>query len=721
MARRWLIVPVAVLVVVAGAAVFAAFTFDPGTQKDRIIQAVRRATGRELTLAGPIRVSWGLTPVLEAEDVSFANIPGGTRPQMATAARVEARVKLLPLLTGRAEIASVTLVRPDILLETDANGRGNWQFDRPVSAPGPASTSSAGPRLTTQLDSLRIELGRLSWHNGSTGRTVVADVPNATLDLGEGPAHLLATAESAGTNLRLNATLGTWTQLTGAVPGPWPVKLDAAIGEATVTLDGTVNPGARDFTGRAEAGVPDLSRLGVLLGRPGLPPLKDVHVAGTLLPSGGLPQDVSLQIGASDLGSLVPEASLGRLSLNWPAGQPARLEAEGKLDGAPWHIATGLTAAGQGVALRALALSSPFGDAAGDLAIVTAPRPALRGTLVANRVDADAMRAAFKPKVAAPGPTPAPAAAPAGPAPVHSSATPVFSTTPLPFDALRRGDADLQLTIGTLHLNGADYRNATGHLAIQGGLARLDPASVTAPEGRVDMSASADARGEPPAVAVVVRAAAVSLDALLQAFGLPGGSDASAELDLVLHATGASPHALASTLDGHAGVALVDGEISNAALGAIVGSLMKQAGAGLDPAGRSHVRCLAVRADAANGVLTLSTLKLDSTRLALDGGGTINLADETFALRLRPLLRLGGAGVAAPLRLDGPWHRPAVALDQVAGTGRTSVVIGGLAGPTDSCTPELTAARDGRIGRLPAEATVAKGPKPADLLRSFLR
>ena len=79
-----------------GAAV--AVSFDPNSQKDRIVEAVRRATGRDLILAGPIRLGWSLAPTLEAQDVSFANMPTGSRPAMATAARVEAQVKLWPLL-----------------------------------------------------------------------------------------------------------------------------------------------------------------------------------------------------------------------------------------------------------------------------------------------------------------------------------------------------------------------------------------------------------------------------------------------------------------------------------------------------------------------------------------------------------------------------------------------------------------------------------------------
>ena len=718
MARRWPIAVAAVAALVVGAGVVTALAFDPSSQKPRIIEAVRRATGRELTLAGPLRIGWGLAPVLEAEDVSFANAPGGSRPQMVTVGRVEARVRLLPLLSRRVEIASVTLVRPDILLETDAAGRGNWLFGHPEAVPGPASPSSSGPRMTAQVDSFRVETGHVTWRDGVTGQTQTGDIANLSADGGEGPAHILAQGKLRDTDIRMEATLGTLAQLTGAVPGLWPVKLAASAGTTTLALDGQADPANRTASGRVEATVPDLAQLGALLGRADLPRLLNMHFAATLPQGGGLPQDVSLQVGASDLDPLMPGATLGQLSLTWPAGQAARLDAEGAVAGAPWHVSSSLLAAGQGIALRGLALSSAFGDTAGDLAVTATPRPALRGTLVSTRVDADAIRAALRPAI----PPPAAAASPA-PAPAPAAgANPVFSTTPLPWGILRRADTDLQWTIGTLHLGGADYTTASAHLSLQDGVGRLDPASAVTPAGRIDLSASVDARAPAPPVALVLRSAGLSLDALLQAAGLPGGSDATAELDMVLQAAGQSPHALAASLGGHVGVALVDGEISNAALAAFLGDLARQAGAGLDSVGRSHVRCLALRADAAGGVVVLSALKLDTARLELGGTGTVSLGDETMALRLRPLLRLGGAGVSAPLRVDGSLRHPAVTLDQAAGTGRTSVTIGGLAGRAGSCAADLAAARDGRAGRLPAElASSNKGLKPADLLRSFLR
>ncbi len=723
MTKRWVIALVAVPAVLVVAAAALAMSFDPNGQKTRIAEAVRRATGRELTLAGPIHLGWSFMPTLEAEDVSFANMPGGSQPTMATAGRIEAQLELWPLLARRVEVTRLTLVRPDILIETDAAGRGNWQFDRPaVVSPGPATPSTPRPKTVTALDRMDIEAGRVTWHDGVTGRTITADVSRASMQAGDGPVHLVADAVSDGTPVKVDATLGTLPQLTGAVPGAWPVKLTATLGEASVALDGTADPVARRLSGRVEASVPDLARLGALLQHPAWPPMRDIHFAATLPESGGLPQDVSVQLGAADLGRFLPGATLGHLSLSWPAGQPARLEAEGALAGAPWQVASGLVPAGSGAGLRGLHLSSALGDLAGDVAVTATPRMAVRGTLVSTRLDLDALRAlrggqAVRAAPSIPGPAlPASVPLPTTPAPPR-----IFSDVPIPWGILQLADADLQLSIGALRAGGADYRNVAGHVVLQDGVLRIDPASAQAPEGRVDFSTSVDSRVPTPPVILNLRSGGFALDPLLRGLGLPGGSDATVELDVALHASGTTPHALAASLDGHVGIAMVDGNVSNAALSAVLGDVMRSAGAKLDPNGRSHVRCLALRADALSGQVTLPVLKLDSARLLVEGGGTLNLRDETLALHLRPLLRLGGAGVSAPVRVEGSMRRPVVALDPSGGTGRVGVVIGGLAGPAESCTAELTAARDGRPGPLPAETVAAKPAKPADLLRSLLR
>jgi uncharacterized protein involved in outer membrane biogenesis len=727
MARRWLrygLLGLGSVVVVAVVAVaLLAVTFDPNTRKARIVDAMRRATGRDLVLAGPLRLSLGLVPTLQAEDVALANRPGGSRPQMATVARMEAKVALLPLLSRRIEIESVTLERPDILLETDAQGVGNWQFQRPAAPAGTGPATPSHARTAVELHSLVVENGRVTWRDGATGRVTNIDLPRATLTLGDGPTQVLADAQTSGVALHLDGTVGSQAQLTGAVPGPWPVKLSLTAAGATLALDGTATLplSAQSYHGRVDASVPDLAQLGMLLQRPGLPPLHDVRLG---LRSGEgadpLPQDVTLDVGTSDLSPLLPGVVLGRLSLAWPKpDQPGHVTAEGSIAGAPWRLASGLVAASQGVSLRGLSINSPAGDVAGDVTLSQGERWALRGSLVSQHLDGDTVHGLMRPFLK---PVPAaPAAAAAASAPVASPPPPrVFSAAPLPWDRLRIADADLQLGIGALHLDGSDYHAVTGHLVLRDGALHLDPFSVQAPEGQVAGTLSVDAAQPEPPVSLTLQSPAFSLNALLQSVGLPGGSEAAVEIDAALRSAGRSPHALASHLDGHVGLALVDGELSNAALTAAVGNLLPPAAGRLDPAGRSHVRCLAVRLNAEAGQASIAALKLDTARLGLEGSGTADLGAETVSLRLRPTVRIGAAGVLAPVRVEGSLEHPAVALDAPSQAGRIGIVIGGLSTAADNCATELTLARDGHPGPLPTAVQV-KSAKPADLLRSFLR
>src|ERR687894_1797053 len=129
---RWfLIVPAALLLLGVAALGATVALFDPEAQKPRIAAAVEARTGRQLTLAGPVGLKFSLFPTVTLEDVALANMPGGSRPEMARVGRVEAQFALLPLLSRRLELRRLVLREPDILLETDAEGRPNWAFAPP--------------------------------------------------------------------------------------------------------------------------------------------------------------------------------------------------------------------------------------------------------------------------------------------------------------------------------------------------------------------------------------------------------------------------------------------------------------------------------------------------------------------------------------------------------------------------------------------------------------
>jgi AsmA protein len=326
----------------------------------------------------------------------------------------------------------------------------------------------------------------------------------------------------------------------------------------------------------------------------------------------------------------------------------------------------------------------------------------------------------------------------------------------LPFDMLRRADADIQMKVGALTSGGTVYRDIAGHLLLQDGKLRLDPFAAVLPGGRMELKLSADATEAAPPVSVAMRAPGLALKPLLAVLGLPDDASGVVDVDLDLRGAGRTPHAIAAGMDGHAGLSMVNGRIENRLIAETIGQALREANLpdfGVR-GGNSEVRCFAARLDAVHGVAQLRALLLDATLVHMEGAGSVNLGDETLALRLEPLARVGGIGVMVPLRVGGTFRKPKATVDAVGAAGEAArlaegasgkggpllgIVIGALGADRmiagagrGGCAEQLAIARGGRAGPLPASAPAPaptgdpgagkpKIPKPADLLRQFLR
>ena len=298
----------------------------------------------------------------------------------------------------------------------------------------------------------------------------------------------------------------------------------------------------------------------------------------------------------------------------------------------------------------------------------------------------------------------------------------VIPDTKLPFAALRGQDADLQLNLAEAVWHGQSYHAVQAHAVLQDGRLTLDPASMAVGSGTVKAQLAADGAAQPPTVSMNVEAPGLPAGPALALVGGPDSTTGSLDLRAQLRGKGDTLRALAATLDGHAGLALVNGEIDNHWLEGVLSDALRAANLPVDAGGTSKVRCAAIRAEASAGRVQFRALTLDTSRLKLDGSGEINLGDETLDLHLRPQLRLGTA-LSVPVRVRGTLRAPKVALDPGAiAPGRVGIVIGGAA-PADTCGPALALARDGQAGPVPPapEPQANRGMKPADLLRSFLR
>ncbi|TCZ65391.1 AsmA family protein [Roseicella aquatilis] len=342
----WVLGGVALLPAAAGGIAFA--LFDPDSLKPRLQAAVEEATGRALSLDGPIGLKLSLVPTVTAERVALANMPGGSRPQMASVQRVELQLALLPLVSGQVELRRLRLVAPDILLETDAAGRPNWVFAPRESRPAPAATppaaSSRPPAIA--IGRIAIEDGRVTWRDGATGASRSLGIPalEVAADGMTGPVRGGGRLLLDGAPISVSGESGPLAGLAEPAPAqPWPLRATLAAAGATVELEaGIARPAERrGWQATLSATVPDVQALAPLLPGVALPPLRDVRARAAFAEAGagqgaGTLTGLDVTIGPSPLDPLLPGLALGALTARQPAADaPLAIEAGGSLRGQP--------------------------------------------------------------------------------------------------------------------------------------------------------------------------------------------------------------------------------------------------------------------------------------------------------------------------------------------------------------------------------------------------
>ncbi len=281
MKRAWTILTVIavllVAVVVIGVVVLKSMDFNE--YRGLIAEQVKAATGRDLTIAGDLRLDISLTPAVAVEGVTFANAPWGSRPEMVTLRRLEVQVELLPLLWGDVRVTRVVLLGLDALLETDAKGRGNWEFAAPEEAAGEAAEEDGEAASLPVVHEVRIRDLKVVYRDGRTGqRTVIGlDSLEASAEGLDSPLHLALKGVYNGAPFEATGRFGSVNRM---IEGrPLPVFVEAAAFGASLRAEGDIGQ-PREATGlnvtvsvRGE----DLARTMEAI-RAQVPALKDIEV-----------------------------------------------------------------------------------------------------------------------------------------------------------------------------------------------------------------------------------------------------------------------------------------------------------------------------------------------------------------------------------------------------------------------------------------------------------
>ena len=217
--------------------------FPPERLAAMLSEQVRKTTGRDFAVRGPLSIRLLPRIGVSADDVVLGNAPWGTRKDMLVVKHARFDIALWPLLHGQVDIASVSFDGVDLLLETNQNGVGNWAMGREGDAPSPAPPGGGSSEpLRLHLARLSLSDAKLAYRDGRSGSTHNVTVPKLELDAaGDGQA-LAATFVSGAQRWQLKGQIGSVADL-ALNQADWPFDLQLSSDGAAASAKGLLRRG----------------------------------------------------------------------------------------------------------------------------------------------------------------------------------------------------------------------------------------------------------------------------------------------------------------------------------------------------------------------------------------------------------------------------------------------------------------------------------------------
>lgn len=610
-------VAVVLLLLIGGVAIYIA-NLDANEYRGVIEQAAKDATGRDLTIAGDMDFAVSFTPALVVEDVALSNAEWASAEKMVRLKRLEVQVGLLPLLSGNIDVHRVVLNAPEIMLETDKNGRGNWEFQTAkadTAAPsdsGAAGDSGSAATALPSIGEIRIEGGRVHFKDGASGQETIV-----------GPVDLTGRAESPNDPLELS--------------------LNAVVNEIPISLVGQVGPLTALLGGDRRAD------LDLTLEALGMKILANGSMAAPQV-------DVAIDVSASDLAELRTLAGDAV-----PTGQSLKL--------------TGQVSAGpEAVKLSGLSLTLGDSDLTGDATIsLTGPRPRIDAKLQSRQLNIAAL---LPPGADDGGATSGQGGAGGG---GGSGSNKVFPNDPLPLDGMKAVDANVEISVDKAILPNLTLNASVASIALKDGKLDLKPVRTNVAGSPVETSVALNASRDTPTLAFNLMAEKFDFGEALKQTGTTDLLEGNGDIAVDVNGRGQSVAAIMASLNGSTNVLMGQGRMRTQAFDTLVGGLSSVMGKLFsDKSEWTVVNCAANRFAIKDGVATSQVMLFDTEYSTVVGKGDVNLGKETLALVVTPQSKSPTLNLSVPIKVGGTFAEPSFAPDELAVARR----VGGLLGST---------------------------------------
>lgn len=711
-----------------------------GQIKAVLTAQVKAATGRTLTISGPLELRLGLIPRLVATSLTLANPPECTRPEMVTIKHLEMEISLLPLLKHQILVNRLIVSSPDVLIETEAKGPGNLSFGPARKERGPKPGAAATPATSAyqlKLEEVKIENGLVVRLDRDTGKSDALEIQQLTVQADKEGGDSLAvalTGKARGHEISLTGSVGRLAEVMSG--RPWPVRLQAKCQGVTLTAAGmiakpAVSRGldllltihgdelvqALQLAGQAKADTPQA-----------IGPFRVTARLGS--PEGGFLNltEVDAELGKPETLLLKAKGTVADLTGTRTADLAVEMESPNLADQArvigtalpalgPMKLSGRLRGSGPAWKLSAIKSTLAASEITGELAVDLAKRPQLTGKLSADTLNLNDFTGKATPSGTKAASKPGSAAAGDGR---------LFSDRPLPTRSLREMDITLGLEVGKLDTGDLHLTGLAMELTLLNGRLLLKPFRAGLAGGQVEGLATLDVSGKVPTAVLNLTARQVELGQLGKQEMIKGGKS---DLKIELKGRGESVRALMASLTGETVLSVGEGKVRNKALNWASGDLLLQVLGALNPLARreetTNLSCAAVRFTVRDGMATANKgIAVRTDKVDVVGSGTVNLRTEGLDLGIWPSAREGvGLSLTGPLagmtRIRGTLAHPAIGIDpkgslRTAASVGAAVATGGLSILGETLVDRFSADSDPcrtALGQSPAKAQGERQPK----------
>ena len=571
----WLSSVFGIIAIATATAIFF-LTLDQNKAKKYISAGVSKATGRQLSINGDLKLDLGWISRLSASQIQFENAQWSKHPQMVEVGLFDVQIDLWQLLSKfRVVLPTVTISQPKVILEKNAEGSANWEFRA-----APAATEPVVPEQRTEfpvIEKLIIKDGTFLFDDQETNNQLEFKLTQAeAAGFLDEPVKLKAEGTYQKLPLTLSLDGGSYQNLR-STQEPYPLQINLGMGKVKAKIDG--------------------------------------NLTDPLAMKG---EDVTLDIQGDDMANLFP-----LIRLVFPSTPPYRLKGHLKHEGEVWSFSN---------------FSGRVGgsDLSGTIRVDTEPkRPVMKADLVSNMLDFKDLAGFIG---GTPGTATGDTASEEQQklAAADTENERMFPDQRYSLERLRAMDADVRLRAKRILAPNLPIDDLNAKLSLNDGVLKFEPAVFGVANGRVEIFSTFDGSKHPSKVKIDARLRRLDLKRFLgnspfaqKTIGPIGGR-------IDISGTGESFRELMATASGNTFLVMSGGEISELLVRLAGLDVARTLGVMVRGDKPIPIRCGLLNLQGENGQMGVQTLVFDTANSVISGEGKIDLRDEKVNIVVIP-------------------------------------------------------------------------------------